>query len=711
MKKINAIAWLITMLMTIVASKAFAASGEKYEVEVGKTIRLEISSLGKSVMISSNSYKWEYSPAYIGDDTDFSEFAEMTEKTWSYATVKGIKAGQLVTIMYTGYYYNYGVRQEFNDVFYVRVVDSGTPANGPATLEVYPTPRTMKVGDTEWVYAKQTRAIGGTYFYSEDESIASVTLGELTSPNSYTTAAQITAKKKGKVNIVAKNANGLSAVCEVTVTTPAVTGIGILSDLALEIGDTYVLTPVVAPIEAEPEYFLWSSSNNSVAVVSQSGVVTAKSAGTTDITVKTDNGKTARCRVTVKAQPTTSKNVISIEDVTGYSGKCVQLPIGMENEDPITAFQMDLYVDFSITTDENGDELIDLSERAGKSHVVSCSKLDDGAIRIICYSPKNEAFSGQKGTILNLTLSIGDSLADDTYDVYIRNIELSDNKGVAHQASEAHGSIDVKTYLLGDVDGNWKHTINDAVCILNYILGRSNDGFIKDAADVDGNGSVSVNDAVQLINKYILNVNGKAGTGKRAQMPTAQTTPSNFLYMEDIEMQPGEARSIEVMMVNERDDIRGLQCDITLPEGLSFLFDEDAEDYVTATSRVPRKLALSSEMQSENTLRVAGVCTGSSSIYGNSGSVFTFKVKADESMPSGKYKVLLSNMELSYGEAILVDDRKSLLEILNVADSIASLSSEGENNTIMCDLNGRRIDVSKAKNGVFIVNGKKVLIK
>ncbi len=176
-------------------------------------------------------------------------------------------------------------------------------------------------------------------------------------------------------------------------------------------------------------------------------------------------------------------------------------------------------------------------------------------------------------------------------------------------------------------------------------------------------------------------------------------------------MQPGEIKTIEVMMTNEHDDIRGMQCDITLPAGISFLYDEDDEDYVTASSRIPKKLALSSEMQNENTLRVAGVCTGSSSIYGNSGTIFTFRVKANENIMVGKYQIQLSNAELSYGEAIGVADRSSVLEILGDANGISTLFSNGVSNIDVYDLNGRRVDESKTRKGIFIINGKKVLVK
>ena len=53
----------------------------------------------------------------------------------------------------------------------------------------------------------------------------------------------------------------------------------------------------------------WTSSNTNVATVSSSGKVTAKSAGTTNITVKIDNGKTATCNVTISAKSVTSVSI------------------------------------------------------------------------------------------------------------------------------------------------------------------------------------------------------------------------------------------------------------------------------------------------------------------------------------------------------------------------------------------------------------------
>ena len=70
------------------------------------------------------------------------------------------------------------------------------------------------------------------------------------------------------------------------------------TSLTLDVGKGYTLTKTVSPSNAVTSY-TWSSSNTSVATVDGNGKVTAKKAGTATITVKTSNGKTATCKVTV----------------------------------------------------------------------------------------------------------------------------------------------------------------------------------------------------------------------------------------------------------------------------------------------------------------------------------------------------------------------------------------------------------------------------
>lgn len=72
------------------------------------------------------------------------------------------------------------------------------------------------------------------------------------------------------------------------------------STLNLTVGESETLTHEIFPNNATVKTVTWTSSNPGVATVSN-GVVIAKSAGTTTITVSSNNGKTATCLVTVSA--------------------------------------------------------------------------------------------------------------------------------------------------------------------------------------------------------------------------------------------------------------------------------------------------------------------------------------------------------------------------------------------------------------------------
>lgn len=89
----------------------------------------------------------------------------------------------------------------------------------------------------------------------------------------------------------------------------SVTGVSVTPVTAsITVGGNVSLTANVTPGNAANKAVTWSSSNDSVATVNVSGVVTGVSAGTAVITVKTaDGGKTAACTVTVTAS---ASNVI-----------------------------------------------------------------------------------------------------------------------------------------------------------------------------------------------------------------------------------------------------------------------------------------------------------------------------------------------------------------------------------------------------------------
>ena len=142
----------------------------------------------------------------------------------------------------------------------------------------------------------------------EDATDKSVTWSsDNTSVADVTSTGVVVAKTPGTASITVKtNDGGKTADCRVTVQSKIVSVYGVsLSDyyLSMTEDDTYALTATVMPEDATDKTVTWSSSNTDVATVSSEGLVTARSEGSAEITVKTnEGGKTATCSVNVKAK-------------------------------------------------------------------------------------------------------------------------------------------------------------------------------------------------------------------------------------------------------------------------------------------------------------------------------------------------------------------------------------------------------------------------
>ena len=154
-----------------------------------------------------------------------------------------------------------------------------------------------------------TLVVGGTETLTATVSPNNATNKNVTWTSSNTSVATvsngtITAKKAGSATITVKTEDGnKTATCSVTVNSNivSVTGVSLnKNSLTLDIGDTETLTATISPSNATNQNVTWTSSNTGVATVSN-GIVSAISAGTSIITVKTSDGnKTATCTVTVQ---------------------------------------------------------------------------------------------------------------------------------------------------------------------------------------------------------------------------------------------------------------------------------------------------------------------------------------------------------------------------------------------------------------------------
>ena len=114
-------------------------------------------------------------------------------------------------------------------------------------------------------------------------------------------AGKVTAKKAGKAKITMKFASGISKSVTIKVQKAKVTSSkikGVPGSITLKVKKSYRLSPVIVPITTKDK-ITYKTANKKIATVSSKGVITAKKAGKTTITVKAGK-KTKKVTVTVK---------------------------------------------------------------------------------------------------------------------------------------------------------------------------------------------------------------------------------------------------------------------------------------------------------------------------------------------------------------------------------------------------------------------------
>jgi len=118
-----------------------------------------------------------------------------------------------------------------------------------------------------------------------------------------------------KVRAVNFAGHSVETVITVTTTEPEaihITGVSLDADnWDIYVGDSISLTATLSPADANNQTVTWTSSNPLVATVDRNGVVNALTAGTTIITVTTnDGGFTAKSIVTVGTNGTPIENLL-----------------------------------------------------------------------------------------------------------------------------------------------------------------------------------------------------------------------------------------------------------------------------------------------------------------------------------------------------------------------------------------------------------------
>lgn len=290
---------------TITGKKACTATVTAKSDDGGKTATCRVLVIERIIQVSSVSLDKTSFAITEGESETLSAIISPTNATdqsvtWSSSdeSVASVSSGGVVTAKAAG-----------SATITVKTNDGGKTATCSVTVmaktvsvtgvSLSESSLSITEGDTRTLIATVTpenatdKSVSWT---SSDESVATVS-----------SAGEVIAKSAGSATItVNTNDGGKTATCSVTVKskTISVTGVSLSEfSLSMEEGETRTLTATVTPENATDKSVTWSSSAESVATVSSTGEVTAKSVGSATITVKTtDGGMIATCYVSVKAK-------------------------------------------------------------------------------------------------------------------------------------------------------------------------------------------------------------------------------------------------------------------------------------------------------------------------------------------------------------------------------------------------------------------------
>ena len=413
-----------------------------------------------------------------------------------------------------------------------------------------------------------------------------------------------------------------------------------------------------------------------------------------------------------------STDYIAIPASAVSKGAEVVVPIELVNTTEVMGIECKVQIPegFSVAKKADGSLKVEQTERKADQTLTAAV---DGNVLTVKTSG-TQAYTGNTGAVFTIAIAPDEATAPADYVLKVTDVKFVNATGVASRP-DAKTTLTLRDYVLGDVDSDQLVAINDAVIVMNHIVGADTPAFNAKAADMDGNGSVEINDAVLIMNTVV----GTEST-KSIKKTSATEPNADELTVADIEICQGGTAMLSLDLAN-LDALTAAQFEITLPEGITAgkaLAGERASRHMVKTNMVG------------NVLKVAMLSAESADFEGSEGAILVLPLSADKTMPSGSYGISLCNVKMSdaRGNLFILPDADSSVVVKDWSgvDSVAfdRLRVYGGNGEICIEspadtmiqivaVDGRAfaVEASAGKTavavsaGVYVVNGQKVIVK
>ena len=228
----------------------------------------------------------------------------------------------------------------------------------------------MKVGETYHLTAKvspEDATDKSVVWKSEDESIATVDQEGL-----------VTAVKGGSKTMITATSGDFSASCAVTIEEEVIPVKGITLDkeiIEMAVGSSYRLNATITPSDATDKTIIWESSDETIAMVSSSGLVGALKEGDVTITAYSlDRKKSAICDVFIKDVK------IALAKTTGIIGVNDKLNVAPYLKSNVSIKPSDVTLSSSDSKVADVDGLNIVGKSAGKAKITVAYKYGESVL-------------------------------------------------------------------------------------------------------------------------------------------------------------------------------------------------------------------------------------------------------------------------------------------------------------------------------------------
>ena len=234
--------------------------------------------------------------------------------------------------------------------------------------------------------------------------------------------------------------------------------------------------------------------------------------------------------------------------------------------------------------------------------------------------------------------------------------------------------------LMGDVDSNGQVNVTDVVMIIDNILGKTQWNFNAEAADVNYDTYINVTDVVMVIDHILGKVNLNRAAAADAEMGAISLSTD-----------------MTTISLTNPSAYTAFQMDVTLPMGVSL------ED-VLLTDRAAGSHSVVIRKMDDGSYRIIGVSMQNEAFEGNAGDLLKLQLAGN-----AQGAVAINNVLFVTPQG--VQHELAGVNAFGDVTGIANVRGNKEVTGNVFDLQGRQMNNAQLKKGLYILNGKKQIVK